>query len=89
MQSVVEILREEVDRASNQYSAAKKWLSEISGSERNAIHSSDGMRLMDTAARDRNAAMVAYARALKRLNEFLINDTVPEDLRRSADNNSP
>lgn len=84
IQSIFEILRLEVDRASEEYTQAKHNFWHVSADVPSGFPHPDGKQRIENAARAQTAAMIAYTRALKRFNAFLISGAVPEDLTKSA-----
>lgn len=83
-QSIFEFLRLEVDRASEEYTQAKHNFWHVSADIPSGFPHPDGKQRIENAARAQTAAMIAYTRALKRFNEFLINGTVPDDVPKQA-----
>jgi hypothetical protein len=81
VQVIFEILKAEVDQASDEYSRSKQIFWQVSAEVPTGLPHPDGTQRIANASRAQTAAMVAYTRALRRFNEFLLNGTVPEDLR--------
>jgi hypothetical protein len=81
---ISEILRADVDRTLDEYNKAKQnfWL--IAADVPSGLPHPDGMQRVRNASRAQTFAMDAYATALKRLNQFLISGTIPDDLRESV-----
>ena len=77
---VLQSLREDVDLWSQAYHKAKENFWHISSE----FAQNDRLRI-EEAARAQTQAMIAYTQALKRLNQFLLEGRVPEDLRGSGD----
>ena len=73
---MLEILREELDQARAQHAMAKETFWHISAAP---ASKSDNQQII-AAARAQTNAMNAYTRALRRLNEFLIEGIIPEDI---------
>lgn len=69
-----------MDRASEEYTQAKHNFWHISADIPSGFPHPDGKQRIENAARAQTAAMIAYTRALKRFNEFLINGAVPADV---------
>lgn len=85
VQSIFEILRAEVDRASQEYAKAKQNFWHISADVPTGLPHPDGRQRIENASHAQTSAMIAYTRALRRFNEFLLNGTIPEDLRNIQD----
>ncbi len=85
-QSVFERLRADVDRTSEDYTKAKQHFWHVSADIPSGFPHPDGKQRIEDASRAQTTAMVAYTIALKRFNEFLLDGTVPEDLRKSRAN---
>ena len=71
---VLVTLRADVDRTSMEYDERKQIFWRI-GADTRSSHDS-----VVSAANAQNQAMIAYATAIRRLNEFLLTGKVPEDL---------
>lgn len=78
-------LKTEVDQAREEYTRAKRDFWHISAEVPTGFPHPDGMQRIANASRAQTAAMVAYTRALRRFNEFLLNGTVPEDLKKPGE----
>jgi hypothetical protein len=76
------MLRAEVDLASSSYTRAKEEFWRISADVPTGLPHPDGRQRIENASRSQTAAMIAYTRALRRFNEFLLNGTVPEDVQK-------
>lgn len=79
-ESEFEILRAQVDAASEEYTKAKQHFWRVSADVPTGTPNPDGQQRMESAARAQTAAMVRYTNALRRFNEFLLNSTVPREL---------
>jgi outer membrane PBP1 activator LpoA protein len=78
---ISEILRAELERATRQHEEAKRKFWRVSADIRSEQSQPDGTRRVQNAAIEQNGAMKALAATLRRMNEFLMDGTVPEDLR--------
>lgn len=85
VQSIFEILRAEVDQACEAYAKAKQNFWHISADVPTGLPHPEGRQRIENASRAQTVAMVAYTRALRRFNEFLLNGTVPEDLKNTRE----
>ena len=77
---ISEILRAEVERTFAEYNEAKQSFWRIAADAPGGLPHPDGMQHVQNASRIQMVAMGAYATALRRLNQFLIRGTIPEDL---------
>ena len=82
--AVLDFLRSEVDRTNREYSNAKQHFWNICMEAPSGLPHPDGKQRLDIAARAQSGAMIAYAEALRRFNDFLLDGAIPEDLADSA-----
>jgi hypothetical protein len=78
---VTEILRAELEEATRQHEEAKRNFWRISADVPSGLPHPDGTRRIQNAARVQTGSMTALAMTLRRFNAFLIDGTVPEDLK--------
>ena len=83
-QTLVEILRSEVDRANQEYVRAKQSFSNVCSDAPSGIPHPDGKQRIELAARAQTSAMAAYAKALHRFNQLILDGVIPEDLGESG-----
>lgn len=79
-QSMFEILRAEVNRTQQEYDESKEHFWRISAEPPKP----DRRDRIQLAARDQTLAMIAYTKALRQFNEFLLTGRVPDELSRSV-----
>jgi hypothetical protein len=76
-----EILRADLDRATQQHEAAKLEFWRVCADIPSALPHPDGTQRIQNAARAKAATMEAVVLALRRFNAFLVHGLVPDDLR--------
>jgi hypothetical protein len=77
---IVEILRAEVERTHTEYNKAKQDFRHVAADIPSGLPSPDGKQRIQNASHAQTLAMDAYAEALSRLNRFLIDGTISENL---------
>lgn len=80
-QRIVDILRAEVDLAREEYLEAKRRFWEVCAEAPSGLPHPDGSHPIEVASRAQTANMIAYTKTLTRFNQFLLNGTIPEDLK--------
>lgn len=79
--SISDFLRAEVDRTQNEYYRAKEQFWNVTRDLPSGLPHPDGMKRIQNARRDESAALDKYINALRRLNDFVLDGVVPEELR--------
>lgn len=85
-QRVFSALKEELERAKQRHEEAKEQFWRMSASPlalprvTAGVSETDGSRVLRNVVDEENRARTAHLEALKRINEYLLNGTVPEDL---------
>jgi len=85
-QSVFDFLRAELDRTHDEYVRAKERFYEIAGQAPTGLPHPDGTRRVENAARVQATAMLDYAKAIHRFNDFVLDGTIPEELKNAPEN---
>lgn len=83
-QSIFDFLQAEVDRANEQYIRAKERFYKIAAATPKGLPPEDATQWVANAARDQIVAMANYAKAIRQLNAFLLDGTVPEELSKAV-----
>jgi hypothetical protein len=78
---ITELLRVELEEATRRHEEAKRNFWRISADVPSGLPHPDGSRRIQNAARVQTGSMAALAATLRRFNAFLIDGTVPDDLR--------
>jgi hypothetical protein len=78
---IYNILRKDVERATEDFEAAKRNFLQVCSDVPNGIPHPNGARRLQKTAYAQNAAMRSLAEAMHRLNAFLLNGAVPADLK--------
>jgi hypothetical protein len=78
---VEDILRNDLERAKKEYEAARRNFWQVCSDVPSGIPHPDSERRILKTALVQTHAMNGLATALKRFNDYLINGTVPEDLK--------
>lgn len=81
--SISDFLRAEVDRTQNEYYRAKERFWNITKDLPSGLPHPDGMKRIQNARRDESAALDRYIHALRRLNDFVLDGVVPDELKDS------
>jgi hypothetical protein len=77
------LLRAELEKASSLHEQAKREFWRVSADIPSDLPHPDGTQRIQNAARAQTAAMEALYQALRRFNAFLVDGSVPEDLKES------
>lgn len=78
---IVDRLQAELNRAKQAFDRAKEDFWRVAAAAPSGLPHPDGTQQVHNAARAHMHAMNTYTKALKRFNEYLLNGTIPEDLR--------
>ena len=76
------LLQSEVELTRSAYERAKRDLDCVVTEAPGGLPHPDATQRIKVAAQRRTKAMAAYAASLKRFNDFLLNGTIPDELKR-------
>lgn len=79
--SIYDFLLAEMNRTREQYYSAKERAWSISADIPSGLPHPDGVKRIQNAARDESAALDNYINSLRRLNDYVLDGVVPEDLK--------
>ncbi len=80
-ESALEILRERLAKATEESRAASERFNAVVNESPSGVPHPDGSQRIYNASREYSAAFAELMRAMERLNNLIVHDTVPDDLK--------